>query len=91
MLVPVARRQIDVDVACARHGDERQPDRAAPDHEDPGTTFQRDATQGVARDREGFHECADVRPDPVGQWHETTAVDDHLVGETAVDRHAVQA
>src|SRR5207244_334405 len=91
VLMDVARREIHVDAPSPRRRSQRQADRATADHEDAGTRLEPDAAERVDRDRERFDERTDFGPHASGQAHEASAVDDHLVGEAAVDGDTVQA
>ncbi len=91
VLMRVASRQVDVDAACPRDGDECEADRAPADDQDSRAGLERDAPERVPRDRERLDEGADLRTDTGGQGDEATAVHDDLVGEAAVDRDTVQS
>src|SRR5262249_31785239 len=85
---------IDGRTRCARPRHPREPDAACADPEDPiGWRVAVDAAEvhRVQRDRARFDQRADVSTETWGQWQQVGAVDDHVVGETAVGEDAEYA
>ena len=77
----------DPRVAQGRH--RAQPDAAAADHEHPRPGLDRRRVHAVHGDRQRLDQAGIVEADTGRAAGRGSAVDQHLVGQAAVDRHAV--
>ena len=87
----MAGHEVDVDAPVPQCRDGGEPDRPAADDQHPIAGVDHDAPRGVGPDRQRFDQRADRGVDARSQRYQAATVDDHLVGQAAVDRHAVQA